>query len=206
MTKFLLITISALCIFKTKSVAQSGVAQAEKSAFEAQAAVMAPLLNMGAINSAQPKSAVTPGATGYYLSYDKGDLYFNTLRKTICKLQKGDILNKWKAENYDNGVLGMVAGSEAGTKNGKGSYAYFENGAIYWTHNKGAFTITGPFMQYYKTAGLEESKELGFPKSDAIQIKSKSFTMYQQFEFGTLFYNSTKKTVQYSNDPNATTL
>jgi LGFP repeat len=202
MKKTICLNLILILFFNSFLIAQTN----EKLSFEIQATAISPFLSMGAFNTAQPNAIATPALKGFYLSYAKGNLYFNTLRKTISRLQIGDILNKWKAENYDNGILGMVAGSEAGTANGKGSYAYFENGAIYWTHNKGAFTITGAFMEYYKNVGLEESKELGFPKTDAIKMNNKSYSLYQQFELGTLFYNTKTNSVVYINNPDATSI
>ncbi len=201
MKKNIFIAISILLL--NIANAQIDLKLDEKATFELQSKTLATLHNMGAQLVTQPMALSTIGNKGYYLSYVNGNFYYDKNSKANYKLLKGDILNKWAALNYDNGILGMVIGSEAGTNNKKGSFAKFENGFIYWTHQFGARAIIGEMMNKYLELGREES-QLGFPKTDEMKINSNGFTSYQQFERGTLFLNAATKEILLMDDANAT--
>jgi hypothetical protein len=159
--------------------------------------------NLGAIHSESPKMRPTAGKGGYFLRYEKGWVYYNPKLYQAFAIS-GETMKKYQAVNFETGWLGFPTTDSQNTPNRTGTYQHFDGGSIYYSPTTGYHYIAGAFKDYWATKGWENSTELGFPKTDEVEIFIDGYTRYQQFEKGTLFFGPDKE-VLYSNNPNATT-
>jgi|GEM_PF-2809828 len=159
--------------------------------------------NLGKVHSESAKMRPTAGKGGWFLRYEKGWVYYNPNNQNAFAIW-GDIMKKWATQGYETGWLGFPASDHSNTPNRTGAFVHFDNGSIYWSPNTGTHFVGGAFRDYWKNKGWENSPELGFPKTDEMEIFSNGYTRYQQFEKGTLFWGP-DKSVLYSNNSNTTT-
>jgi LGFP repeat len=159
-------------------------------------------LNLGVVHSESAKMRPTAGRGGWFLRYEKGWVYYNPNTGNALALW-GDIMTKWGSQGYENGWLGFPVSDHKNTPNRTGAYVHFDKGSIYWSPATGSHCVGGAFRDYWQSKGWENSNELGFPKTDEIEIFINGYTRYQQFEKGTLFWGNGKN-ILYSNNPNAT--
>jgi hypothetical protein len=158
---------------------------------------------LGAIHSESPTMRPTAGKDGYFLRYQNGWVYYNPKLNQAFALW-GKTMQKYQEAQYETGWLGFPASDPKKTPNRTGSYQHFDNGSIYYSPSTGYHYIAGAFREYWKNRGWENSPEMGFPKTDEVEIFINGYTRYQQFEKGTLFF-AQGKDVLYTNNPNATT-
>jgi hypothetical protein len=158
---------------------------------------------LGAIHSESPKMRPTAGKGGYFLRYEKGWVYYNPKLYQAFAIW-GETMKKYQAANFETGWLGFPTTDPKNTPNRTGTYQHFDGGSIYYSPTTGYHYIAGAFKDYWANIGWENSTELGFPKTDEVEIFIDGYTRYQQFEKGTLFFGPGKE-VLYSNNPNAST-
>jgi hypothetical protein len=158
---------------------------------------------LGAIHSESPKMRPTAGKDGYFLRYEKGWVYYNPKLNKAFAIW-GDIMKKWSEAGYETGWLGFPITDHTPTPNRSGFFVAFDNGSIYNNPQTGSHFVGGAFREEWARRGWENSADLGFPKTDEVEIFINGFTRYQQFEKGTLFWGANKSVV-YTNNPNATT-
>lgn len=158
---------------------------------------------LGAIHSESPKMRPTAGKGGYFLRYEKGWVYYNPKLNKAFAIW-GDIMKKWSEAGYETGWLGFPITDHTPTPNKSGFFVAFDNGSIYNSPQLGSHFVGGAFRDEWAIKGWENSAELGFPKTDEVQININGYTRYQQFEKGTLFFGNGKG-IFYLNNPNATT-
>jgi LGFP repeat len=146
--------------------------------------------NLGkAHNESATKSSIKNG--GYFLRYENGWVYYNPIEKQ-CFAIWGDIQKKWAAEGYENGWMGYPIGNHLSTPNKEGAYVHFENGSIYFSPNTGTQIVKGDIKKYWANLGWENSPDLGFPTTGEVAMNYNGYTVYQQFEFGTVFWGAGK--------------
>lgn len=166
-------------------------------------ATKAQQFKLGAIHSESPKMRPTAGKGGYFLRYEKGWVYYNPkLNKAFAVW--GEMMKKWSETGYETGWLGFPITDHTPTPNKAGFFMAFDNGSIYNSTQTGTHTVGGTIRDEWAKRGWENSAELGFPKTDELQINVDGYTRYQQFEKGTLFFGNGKN-VLYVNNPDATT-
>ncbi len=158
---------------------------------------------LGNIHSESSKMRPTAGKGGWFLRYEKGWVYYNPKTNNTYAIW-GEVMKKWSTNNYETGWLGFPLSNNSNTPNRQGAFVHFDKGSIYYSPNTGAHWVGGAFKEYWKNKGWENSAELGFPKTDEVEIFINGYTRYQQFEKGTLFWGA-NKTILYSNNPHATT-
>lgn len=158
---------------------------------------------LGAIHSESPKMRPTAGKDGYFLRYEKGWVYYNPKLNKAFAIW-GDIMKKWSEAGYETGWLGFPITDHTPTPNRSGFFVAFDNGSIYNNPQTGSHFVGGAFREEWARRGWENSADLGFPKTDEVEIFINGYTRYQQFEKGTLFWGA-NKSVLYSNNPNAAT-
>ncbi|MGL4306284.1 MAG: N-acetylmuramoyl-L-alanine amidase [Mycobacteriaceae bacterium] len=118
--------------------------------------------------TASPNSATTPMTVGDLLTL----------------LDPGAIAQKWLALGGPTGVLGEATSGERPAQ-GNARFATFQNGAIYWTPERGAYTILGAISQMWASLGFEYG-ELGLPISDEYPVPE---GMRADFENGSLIFD-----------------
>ena len=158
---------------------------------------------LGAIHAESPTMRRTAGKGGWFLRYEKGWVYYNPKLNQAFAIW-GETIKKYEAAQYETGWLGFPATDPKNTPNRTGTYQHFDGGSIYYSPNTGYHYVGGAFKNYWAGKGYENSAELGFPKTDEIEIFIDGYTRYQQFEKGTLFFAAGKE-VLYSPNPNAAT-
>lgn len=166
-------------------------------------AAKAQQFKLGAIHSESPKMRPTAGKGGYFLRYEKGWVYYNPKLNKAFAIW-GDIMKKWSLAGYETGWLGFPITDHSPTPNRSGFFVAFDNGSIYNNPQTGSHFVGGAFREEWARRGWENSVDLGFPKTDEVEIFINGYTRYQQFEKGTLFFGN-GKSIFYVNNPNATT-
>ena len=91
------------------------------------------------------------------------------------------------------GPLGKAVGPNQPTADRRASVRFFENGAIYWTQQGGAHTLSGPILDAWVAQGGERS-QLGYPSGDE-EVTEGGFTRRQPFEKGTILWTQDKGAV-----------
>jgi len=87
------------------------------------------------------------------------------------------IATKYAALGGASGFLGAPNAAEAKVPSGKGSFQYFEGGAIYSTPALGAHVLRGAILAEFARLGWEGS--LGFPTTDDSPAAGGSYTHFQ---------------------------
>jgi hypothetical protein len=141
-------------------------------------------------------------AGGRYVEFERGWVYYNPKLKLAFAIW-GEIQKKWAQQNYEFGFLGFPTTDYTNTPIRTGAYQHFDNGSIYYTKTTGAHFMKGWFKDYWAKLGWENAKELGFPTTDELSCNKDGYTIYQQFEYGTLF-SGLNKAVVYSKNKKAT--
>ncbi|WP_425560212.1 LGFP repeat-containing protein, partial [Kineococcus glutinatus] len=94
----------------------------------------------------------------------------------------GQILARYAAQGWENGLLGFPRTGEIRTPNGAGAYAVFEGGSVYWTARWGAWVTYGAIRDAWAGQGYENGC-LGFPVTGEFDY-GPAGTRVQQFEGG----------------------
>ena len=123
-----------------------------------------------------------------------GVFYFN------CSQQKafavwGNIMSKWGSKQWETGELGWPTSNHSATPGKPGAFTHFQGGSIYWSNATGSHIVKGAIKTKWSALGWENS-ELGFPKTDEIEIFNKTFMandrkslgVYQEYEGGRMYY------------------
>ncbi len=146
-----------------------------------------------------PNDSVHLSATGggYYLEFERGVVYFNPKLKQAFAIW-GKIFEKYAAQSWEHGFLGYPTSDYSNTPKRTGSYQHFDNGSIYYSKTSGAHFMKGWFKDHWANLGWENSP-LGFPTTDELGCNKDGYTIYQNFEYGSLFVGENKKIVQSKN-------
>jgi uncharacterized protein with LGFP repeats len=113
--------------------------------------------------------------------FQHGSIYWNEAlasqgQNPIFEL-KGDIAYKYWAVR-PSGILGFPNGQQLTAPDGRGQYAWFQNGSIYWNPNQlQAHEIHGAIVQKWAQMGYEKggmswvsNTPIGYPTTDEIQL------------------------------------
>jgi hypothetical protein len=105
----------------------------------------------------------TPDNMGFWCSYEKGNLYS---QDGITAWEVHDpILEKYYDLGETVSVLGYPTSDQIHSRDGAGCYNYFEQGAIYWRPDTGAWEVHGAIYSKYILHGAEAGN-IGYPVSD----------------------------------------
>jgi uncharacterized protein with LGFP repeats len=92
----------------------------------------------------------------------------------------GAIRTKWASLGWERGFLGYPVTDETSTPDGIGRFNHFSNaGSIYWTPNRGAWSIHGVIRSKWASLGWERSC-LRYPVSDEFAIPGGRQSSFQQ--------------------------
>jgi uncharacterized protein with LGFP repeats len=110
-------------------------------------------------------ATVTPDGLGLYAHFEGGSVYWT--RATGAHLLRGEVLATWAARGWENGVLRYPTTDVTATPDGRGTYAYFQGGAVYAGSTGGARVLRGPVLDAWARTGWEQGR-LGWPTSDTV--------------------------------------
>ena len=103
---------------------------------------------------------------GRYGNFQGGTIFWSD--KTGARVLNGAIMRKWVALRGSKGFLGYPVSDETVAPDGRGRYAHFEGGSIYWSPSTGAHEVHGAIRD--KWAALRwERGALRYPTSDEFQ-------------------------------------
>jgi uncharacterized protein with LGFP repeats len=100
---------------------------------------------------------------------------------SISSSEGGDAIiaidNRYTALGGSSGLLG-TATSDAVKKNGNGYWMNYQNGAIIWSRDSGAWESMGPIRTYWGTLGYQVGK-MGFPTGAVLTSGGTTWQHYQ---------------------------
>ncbi|SDO32735.1 N-acetylmuramoyl-L-alanine amidase [Geodermatophilus sp. DSM 45219] len=109
--------------------------------------------------------AATTDGQGLYARFQGGSVYWS--RATGAHAVRGAVLEAWVRSGAETGTLRYPTTSVTPTPDGKGSYAYFQGGAVYSSAVGGTRVLTGAVLDAWGRAGWEQG-QLGWPTSDTV--------------------------------------
>jgi uncharacterized protein with LGFP repeats len=127
----------------------------------------------------------TPVRSGEYAHFANGSIYSSP--RTGAQFTRGAIRDRWAATGWENGRLGFPVTSDAPTSGGRGWYARFEGGSIYFSPATGAHFTAGAIRQAYVQQG-HEAGGLGFPRTDDTPTPGGG-GYYTHFEGGSVYWS-----------------
>ncbi|MGZ4545027.1 MAG: hypothetical protein ACXVXT_06505 [Blastococcus sp.] len=129
--------------------------------------------------------AHTADSKGFVQKFEHGSIYWTSA--TGARALSGPIETAWKASGAETGSLGYPTTSVSTGADGKGQYARFQNGSVYWSPATGVHTMTGAIGALYESAGAEHSW-LGYPTSDVVTATDGT-GQYAQYQGGTIYWS-----------------
>ena len=99
---------------------------------------------------------------------------------------------KYKALGGASGLLGAVTTTERAASDGRGRYAYYQRGNIYWASSTGAHEVHGAILTEYGKRGSVNGT-LKYPTSDTLTTSDKR-AKYSNFENGRIYYRGSAGT------------
>ncbi|MGY1715091.1 N-acetylmuramoyl-L-alanine amidase [Geodermatophilus sp. SYSU D01106] len=119
----------------------------------------------GALGYPTSPSRATPDAQGLYGHFEGGSVYWT--RATGAHVLRGAVLAAWAAQGYERGALRYPTTDVTTTPDRKGSYAYFQGGAVYSSAVGGTRVLRGAVLDAWARTGWEQGR-LGWPTSDTV--------------------------------------
>ena len=110
-------------------------------------------------------ATATPDGQGLYAHFQGGSVYWT--RPTGAHLLRGDIYTAWAAQGWEQGALRYPTTDVTTTPDRKGSYAYFQGGAVYSSAVGGTRVLRGAVLDAWARTGWEQGR-LGWPTSDTV--------------------------------------
>ncbi|MFD6893947.1 alpha/beta hydrolase-fold protein [Rhodococcus sp. NPDC060086] len=121
----------------------------------------------------------TPDQRGTVQAFEIGAMYWT--EATGANGVLGKILAKYGELGYETGVLGYPTSSEH-VITGDGRFTEFEHGAVYWTHQTGAWPVRGRVLEAWVAEDAENGR-LGYPIGDETPIEG---GIEQKFQHGSV--------------------
>jgi uncharacterized protein with LGFP repeats len=100
----------------------------------------------------------------------------------------GPVETLWLSSGAELGSLGYPIQSVSTTRDGKGQYARFQHGTIYWTPTTGARALLGPINDLWVTSGAERGV-LGYP-TQSVSTTPDARGQYARFQGGSIYWTS----------------
>jgi uncharacterized protein with LGFP repeats len=120
---------------------------------------------------------VPPDGTGSFAYFQNGAVYWSPA--TGAHVLRGPVLDAWGANGWERGALGYPTTDVTVPPDGKGAFAHFEGGSIYWSPTTGAHALRGAVLQAWAGTGWEKGR-LGYPTSDAQRVSGGTRTDFQR--------------------------
>jgi uncharacterized protein with LGFP repeats len=139
----------------------------------------------GPLGAPISSSAATTDGVGQFATFTGGSIYSSPTTGTHPLT--GAIGTLYASGGAEQGSLGYPTSGVLATADGKGQYAKFQGGTVYWSPSTGARTMTGPVGSLYASAGAERSS-LGYPTSD-VRTAADGTGQYASFQGGTVYWS-----------------
>lgn len=104
---------------------------------------------------------------------------------TGAKIVAGAIGGEYQQAGGPGGALGLPLSNEAATPDGQGRYNDFQNGAVYWSPQTGAHSVSGAIQDKWGDLGWEAGP-LGYPTGDPKPTADGNGTV-QSFQVGSIY-------------------
>lgn len=145
-----------------------------------------------------------PSGGGKRQNFQLGSIFFKN-GTTEAFVSEGPILDKYRIERYDEGPLGWPTTDYAcGLQPGNACRQHFDgsgDSVVYWTPETGAHPVTGPFRDFYKSGGWQNSlpnpdssRIAGYPRTDVFTGTGMGYPT-QQFQYGSIVHDVPKRTM-----------
>jgi uncharacterized protein with LGFP repeats len=139
----------------------------------------------GALGFPTQDVAATADGKGQYARFEHGSIYWTPATGAWAML--GPIETLWRGVGAGSGLLGYPVQSVSTTADGKGQYARFEHGSIYWTPATGTRAMLGPIETFWKAIGAEKGL-LGYPTQSVSNLPGGG--QYAKFEHGSIYWTA----------------
>ncbi|GAB3076733.1 alpha/beta hydrolase-fold protein [Corynebacterium aquatimens] len=146
-----------------------GVAKEDRGAQCAPIGAIAEATKAGQIGSCVNNEYDVADGRGKAQDFRNGAAFWSP--ETGAQVLFGAILATYNGNGAANGWLGFPLTGEQKTPDGKGRFAHFQNGSIYWTPETGAVPIPADMVKAWGTAKFEAGP-LGYPVEDAIPVRN----------------------------------
>jgi uncharacterized protein with LGFP repeats len=127
----------------------------------------------------------TPDGKGQFAHFQRGSIYWTP--DTGAHAVSGPVRDQWAATGWEHG-LGYPITNVSSTPDGKGQYAHFEKGSIYWTAATGARSVFGPIKDRWAATGWERG--LGYPTTSVISTPDR-VGQFEHFQNGSIYWSPT---------------
>ncbi len=114
---------------------------------------------------------------GYYNRFQKGAIYVKNGRP--AHHLSGAVLAKWTALGATGSRLRFPTTNLTRSGDGRGYYAHFEGGSIYWSARTGAHSVTGGIRTRWRALRAELGY-LGYPRSDEYSTATGTRSNFQR--------------------------
>jgi glucose/arabinose dehydrogenase len=113
---------------------------------------------------------------GYYNKFKNGVIYVKNGQP--AHNLSGAILARWTATGATTGRLHFPTSDIVRSTDGRGYYANFEGGSIYWSPGTGAHSVTGGIRTRWRALNAERGY-LGYPTSDELAVSGGTRSNFQ---------------------------
>ena len=103
-----------------------------------------------------------------------------------AQVLSGAISGAYQASGGPGGPLGMPLSGDRAAPDGRGHYALFQHGSIYWTPQTGAHAVRGAILDEWGAQGFEAGP-LGYPVAEEVRTPNRDGVV-QGFEIGAMYY------------------
>ena len=131
-------------------------------------------------------AATTPDGAARYQHFEGGSLYRTPSGATVALDRV--FVRAWAGQSWERGPLGYPRTGVLPTPDGRGRYAHFDRGSVYWTPTTGAQVLTGPVLEGWAARGWE-SGPLGYPTGHS-RVTPDGVGRFGVFEGGSLYWTA----------------
>jgi uncharacterized protein with LGFP repeats len=125
----------------------------------------------------------TSTRTAVYTFFENGAVYDSAA--TGVRTIDGEVFRKWAALGYETGPMGLPTSDTIGIRDGRGRFSTFAGGAVYWSPDSGAHTLSGAIYQRWVAQGWEGGP-LGYPVTDQLPTGGRT-AVYTFFQGGAIY-------------------
>jgi uncharacterized protein with LGFP repeats len=137
----------------------------------------------GVLGAPTSSNADLPDTVGQRASFEHGSIYWSP--GTGARVLAGPIETLWTSQGAETGPLGYPTSDVSPAGGGRGQYATFQHGSVYWSSASGAHVVDGPVQAKWTAVGAERGV-LGFPVQDVTATADARGT-YARFEHGSIY-------------------
>ena len=132
------------------------------------------------------EETATPDGSGRFRHYRDASIYWSP--GTGAHEVHGAIRAKWAGMGWERSPLGYPTSDERTASDRVGKFNLFQNGAIYYSPQTGAYALYGGIGDKWKQLGAERSL-LGYPQTDE-KATPDGIGRFQHFQHGSIYWHS----------------